>query len=84
MNKKYWISAFVVGAVFGLVVASVMTFLDWRLNPGGVFHSDLSTEWTVVTETAVSWFFPVAAASSVLAALVLFLFSRVKRERREA
>ena len=68
-----------VGVVFGLIVASVMTFLDWRLNPGGIFHDAQGTDWSVVWETAVSWFTPIAAAAGAVAAVVLFLISRRKQ-----
>ncbi len=65
-----------VGALVGLVVASVMTFLDWRLNPGGIFRDAQGTDWTVVTETAVSWFAPISGLVSVLAILVLLWIAR--------
>lgn len=68
--------AVLVGATLGLVVSSVVTFLDWRLNPGGIFHGDAGTNWIVVAETGFSWFLPVAAGASVVAALALFLYSR--------
>jgi hypothetical protein len=43
----------------GCLVASTMSFLDWRLNPGGLFHGPGGTSWRVVWETWVSWFVPV-------------------------
>ena len=72
--------AVTVGVVFGLIVASVMTFLDWRLNPGGIFHDAQGTDWGIVSETAVSWFTPIAAAAGAVAAVVLFLISRRKQK----
>lgn len=67
-----------VGVVLGLVVASAMTILDWRLNPGGIFHNEQGTDWDVVTATAVSWFAPVGAAATILVSVVLFVVSRLK------
>lgn len=79
MKKKHWISALAVGVALGLIVASVMTFLDWRLNPSGIFHNDRGTNWAFVMDTFVSWFFPVAAYAGVVAAAALFLYSRFKK-----
>jgi len=44
---------------FAFAVALVPTFLDWRLNPGGLFHGADGTSWAVVLETAWTWFWPV-------------------------
>lgn len=66
------------GIVLGIAFASVMTILDWRLNPGGIFHNANGTEWVVVMETALSWFLPVAAAGSVVGAVILFLITCFK------
>ena len=71
--------AVAVGVVFGLIVASVMTFLDWRLNPGGIFHDAQSTDWGIVWETAMSWFTPIAAVTGAVAAVIRFLISRRKQ-----
>lgn len=73
-----------VGLVIGLVVASIATLLDWLENPGGIFHGDQGTNWRFVADTAISWFFPVAAPSGALAALVLFVLRRVKDGPAEA
>ncbi len=56
-----------IGMVIGLLVSAVMTFLDWRLNPGGIFHDAAGTHWNVVCETAVSWWLPTAAVASLAA-----------------
>jgi hypothetical protein len=76
--------AVAVGVAFGLIVASVMTFLDWRLNPGGIFHDAQGTDWGIVSETAVRWFTPIAAAMGGVAAVVLFLLSRRKQRPNDA
>jgi hypothetical protein len=76
MKTRIWILGLLVGALVGLVVACVMTFLDWRLNPGGIFRDAQGTDWIVVTETAVSWFAPISGLVSVLAILVLLWIAR--------
>ena len=68
MTKSHpWISGILSSALVGVLVASVMSFLDWRLNPSGIFHGDHGTSWGVVWETWVSWFIPVAVWFGVVA-----------------
>jgi hypothetical protein len=68
------------GILAGLLVSAVMTFLDWRLNPGGVFHGAAGTDWLIVRDTAWSWFWPVALAGAALALPVVgFLQWRKRR-----
>ena len=76
MNNKKWLKGFGIGAVVGFVVAATATFMDWRVNPAGIFHNAGKTNWAFVWETAVSWFVPVAAAVTVAALLVLYVVSR--------
>ena len=78
MNRKYWILGVVIGAVVGVVVALVMTILGWRLNPDGIFHNENGTDWTVVAETAVSWFAPMFVIVGASALLVLFVLARLR------
>ena len=79
MKNKDWLHSIAIGSIIALIVAGTITFMDWRLNPGGLFHDDLGTHWNVVAETAASWFFPVAALVSVVAVLVFFALSRSGR-----
>ena len=67
-----------IGIVIGLIVATIMTTLDWRLNPSGIFHNTQGTNWSIVRETAFSWFLPVASTTSLIAAILVFLVSRLK------
>lgn len=68
--------AVAVAAGVGAVVAGLMTFLDWRLNPGEIFHGDAGTSWAVVQETFLSWFGPVFAAAAAIALIVAWLLGR--------
>lgn len=63
------------GIAASAVLALVMTFADWRMNPGGIFYSDAGTNWPIVWETAVSWFVPTIPAAVILSVAVLFLVS---------
>jgi len=79
LKAKYLFLALLFGAVVGLAVAAVMTFLDWRLNPSGIFHGAEGTNWTFVIDTALSWFGPIFVLASVLALPVAIWRSRRKR-----
>ena len=70
--------AVVVGVTLGVIVAAIMTTLDWRLNPSGIFHNEQGNNWEVVAETAFSWFFPVSLAASAVTVVVVSLFWRAK------
>ena len=78
LTKKQAMLAVVVGVTLGVIVAAIMTTLDWRLNPSGIFHNEQGTHWEVVFETAFTWFLPVTLAASAATALLLFLFWRAK------
>ena len=73
MRSRIWLSGAALGVVASLVLALVMTYADWRLNPGGLFHGDSGTDWQVVWDTAVSWFVPTIPAAVILSVAVLFL-----------
>ena len=81
MGKKktpLWKLILLDGFAVGFTVAAIMTFLDWRTNPGGIFHSADGTNWRFVAETAISWFIPTAAIVGALSALRFFIRSRRK------
>ncbi len=78
LTKKQAILGVAAGVVLGLIVAAIMTTLDWRLNPGGIFYNAQGTKWGIVGETAFSWFLPVGLAGSVVAVILLILLSRPK------
>ncbi len=76
MTKKYWVYALLLGVTVGFIVASVMSFLDWRLNPSGIFHSDLGTNWRFVWDTWISWFMPVFVVGSAVSIPALSWLSK--------
>lgn len=49
----------VAALLIALAVAVVPAFIDWRLNPGGVFRGAEGTHWGAVFETVWTWFWPV-------------------------
>ncbi len=76
MNRRSWILGALIGTSVGLIVALAMSYVDWQHNPQGIFHNELSTNWDIVLDTAISWFVPVALIMSVLSMAVLSWFSR--------
>lgn len=64
------IRSILAGAVVAFAVGALMAGLDWRLNPGGIFRSEAGTEWSVVAETVLSWFWPTwPGAAAIMAAM---------------
>lgn len=75
------ISGLLVGAVVATLVAGAITGLDWRFNPGGIFHGEGGTDWQVVAATFSSWFWPVLLAVGLPAVAVFFWLERRSRAR---
>lgn len=77
MRVRSWLLGAIVGLLTGLVVSVSMTIADWRLNPSGIFHNEEGTDWAIVTETALSWFWPVALIALFTTAIIHSWMSRV-------
>lgn len=60
IRARSWFIGGSSGVIVGMAVAAYFTVADWKLNPGGIFHDENGTRWSVVLETAFSWFLPVA------------------------
>ena len=75
-RQAAWVEALALGTASGLIVAASATWRDWRLNPGGIFHGADGTDWSVVAETAWTWFWPVASVAAALALPLLVLLRR--------
>ena len=76
MRAKNWIIGILIGITIGMVVSSAMTYQDWCLNPGGIFHSESQgTQWSFVWDTWISWFLPVTLAGAITASVALYLYN---------
>jgi hypothetical protein len=64
MGRRQWLLGSGIGVGVGVAVATIMTALDWRRNPVGIFHDAGATHWAVVLETGWSWFYPVAVLTA--------------------
>ena len=73
------VALFVATSVSGLV-----TYEEWRNNPGGIFQTEEGTQWPYVIDTFTSWFFPTAVMTfGALFVLVLGLLWLRKRAAEE-
>ena len=70
MRIQSWYIGAVAGIFAGLLVSVPMTIMDWRLNPSGLFRNEQGTDWNIVLETALSWFWPVALPVLVATVIV--------------
>lgn len=64
------------GGLVAFLIAAVMTFIDWRLNPGGIFRGPAGADWQIVWDTWISWFLPVFPVAALLALVILGVVSR--------
>ena len=44
-----------ISLIIALIISVFATWLDWRVNPSGLFYSDSDIHWAVVWETLSSW-----------------------------
>jgi len=72
MTRQHWVIGISAGGLVALLAATAITFIDWRLNPGGVFHGQAGTDWKIVWETWSSWCAPVFLVTSGIAIAVLW------------
>lgn len=70
--------------LIALIVACVMTFMDWRLNPSGIFRGESGTHWARVAETATSWFLPTAAIACIVTVPVSLWLSFLARKHNDS
>ena len=78
MSIRSWFIGSIAGLLTGLLVAIPVTIADWRLNPSGVFHNEQGTDWAIVAETLISWFWPVALPVLVATVVIHSLIGRAR------
>ena len=61
-----WRNAALFAVILATIVAGIVTLIDWVINPDGVFHGGLGTDWGVVWQTWSSWFLPALAVIAVI------------------
>lgn len=71
-----------VGIVTAVAVSLFFTTWDWIANPGGVFRDAGATKWSVIYDTAASWFWPILIWVTLLVfttRLIMLLLIRRKK-----
>lgn len=71
-KRRLWIGAISAALLVSATVAGIATYLDWRLNPDGIFQGADGTDWAVVWETWISWFAPVLLLAAIVLALAWY------------
>ena len=66
-----------IGLLAAAAFAAVPTAMDWRVNPGNLFHSGGHTNWPIVFDTWFSWFDPLALVAVPLASMVCLWLAMV-------
>ena len=74
--------ALVVGLPAGFLVGCVLTLMEWRQNPGGIYQTQAGTEWDIVWQTWSSWFFPVALTVLILVWVTAVSVFRLRSHKR--
>jgi len=82
MIARPWLTAATAAVVIAVTIAAIATYLDWRLNPAGLFRNEAGTDWRIVLETWFSWFGPLLIASGAVAAAIV-LAIRILAQRRQ-
>jgi CDP-diglyceride synthetase len=76
LTLKSCVIGFALGIIFALLIAMAFSYVDWWRNPSGIFHDETSTNWSPVTDTLVSWFWPLLLLCGPLSILGHVWFSR--------
>jgi len=82
MVRKSLNIALLAGSLAGLLVAGGITLMEWWQNPGGIFQTQVGTDWHIVWQTWSSWFFPVALTVLALAWVTAFFVFWLRSRRR--
>ena len=72
-GRRILVAGGLLAVALALLIAALMAYLDWRLNPGGIFHGPGGTRWDVLLSTAWSWFWPVLLLGAAVAASIAAL-----------
>ena len=79
MKRRDVLISLAAGLGLGIATGAWFAYLDWRLNPGGIFRGSDGTHWSFVFDTALSWLVPVFLSTFALALVLRYLYERIVR-----
>ncbi|MDZ7691652.1 MAG: hypothetical protein U5K69_11095 [Balneolaceae bacterium] len=74
-----WSVAAAITALTCLGISSLTTYLDWRNNLSGIFHTREGTDWNMVWDTFSSWFLPLSLLLTTTLLIVAIVLKLLKR-----
>lgn len=77
--RRWWIAP-ATGALVSAIVTVIVVIWEWIENPGGIFHSELGTNWQFVSDTAISWFVPTLVYVTVIVSVSQLAWHFVKKD----
>lgn len=81
MRVSPWYFAIVAGACISVTIALIVVAWEWLENPGEIYRDASGTHWGTVSETAISWLVPAFACTTILALLLYWALSALRRRR---
>ncbi|WP_339723189.1 hypothetical protein [uncultured Paraglaciecola sp.] len=66
-------------ACFG--VSITVTILEWIENPNSIFHSASGTNWSFVTDTFLSWFWPLLMVALPISVVLSIMWFKLKNTK---
>jgi hypothetical protein len=78
----FWWLGLAVGVVVSFIVTLIIVIWEWLENPGGIFRSEIGTNWNFVFDTATSWFVPTFIYVALIASALHLAWWIVRRHLR--
>jgi hypothetical protein len=82
-TPAFWWLGLAVGAIVSSSVTVIVVVWEWLENPGGIFHSEVGTNWEFVFDTAISWFIPTFIYATIIASVLHLAGSFIEQRRRK-
>jgi hypothetical protein len=80
-TPSFWRLGLAVGAIVSTFVTFIVVVWEWLENPGGIFRSEIGTNWEFVFDTAISWFIPTFVYATIIASVLHLAWSFIQKHR---
>ncbi len=78
LSLNQLIKLLLVTLVIALLLSMLATWMDWRVNPSGIFYSESVIHWLVVWQTLSSWLWPLWVMLAALGYVGMVLLRLVR------